>query len=194
MLQGFASPAQWSGLRSLSPAQAEALRPEPVGADDGPTDLSAEDHSLLEVLSRNGRAGSGELAGATGWSESTVRRRMEHLTRTGVLRYEVDLPTSALGYRAEARLWMSVRPSELVATAQALAEHPEVSFAAVTTGSTNLMASVICKDHPDLYRYLTERVASLEGVHHMETATVDRTVKRAGSALPSDAFRAATLL
>lgn len=194
MLQGFASPAQWSGLTSLSPEQAEALRPEPAGADDAPTDLSPEDHSLMEVLSRNGRAALGELADATGWSESTVRRRMDHLRRTGVLRYEVDLPMSALGYRAEARLWMSVRPSELVATAQALAAHPEVSFAAVTTGPTNLMASVVCKDHPDLYRYLTERVASLEGVHTMEVATVDRTVKRAGSTLPSEAFRDVTRL
>ncbi|WP_108999503.1 Lrp/AsnC family transcriptional regulator [Streptomyces rishiriensis] len=194
MLQGFASPSQWSGLASLTPEQAEALRPEPYGADNAPTDLSPEDHSLMEVLSRNGRAALGELADATGWSESTVRRRMDHLRRTGVLRYEVDLPMSALGYRAEARLWMSVRPSELVATAQALAAHPEVSFAAVTTGPTNLMASVACKDHPDLYRYLTERVASLEGVHNMEMATVDRTVKRAGSTLPSEAFRDVTRL
>jgi DNA-binding Lrp family transcriptional regulator len=89
---------------------------------------------------------------------------------------------------------MSVRPSALVFAATALAGHPEVSFAAVTTGRTNLMAAIICKDHADLYRYLTERVASLEGVDHVEMATVDRTVKRAGSALPSAAFRAAAPL
>ncbi|MEU5576756.1 AsnC family transcriptional regulator [Streptomyces huasconensis] len=193
MLQGFASPAHWSGFASLTDEQAEALRPEPLASDDGPTDLSQEDHALMDVLSRNGRAGFGELADATGWSESTVRRRMDHLRRTGILRYEVELPMSALGYHAEARLWLSVRPSELVATAHALADHPEVSFAAVTTGPTNLMAAVICRDHSDLYRYLTERVASLEGVHNVETATVDRTVKRAGSALPSDAFRESNL-
>jgi DNA-binding Lrp family transcriptional regulator len=194
MLQGFASPSQWSGLVSLSAEQSAALRPEPPAPDDGPTDLSQADHALMEVLSRDGRAGFGELADATGWSESTVRRRMDHLRRTGVLRYELDLPPAALGYHGEARLWMSVRPSALVSAATALARHPEVSFAAVTTGPTNLMASVICKDHADLYRYLTERVASLEGVHNVEMATVDRTVKRAGSALPSAAFRAAAPL
>ncbi|GAA3082029.1 Lrp/AsnC family transcriptional regulator [Streptomyces olivoverticillatus] len=190
LLQGFASPGEWSGLVSLSPEQVEALRPgPPADADIAPPALVQEDQPLLEALSQDGRAAYGELAHVTGWSESTVKRRMEQLRRSAVLRYEVDLPVSALGYHAEARLWMSVRPSALVSAARSLAQHPEVSFAAVTTGPTNLMASVICRDADDLYRYLTERVASLEGVHNVETATVDRTVKRAGAALPSAAFR-----
>ncbi|MER7770507.1 AsnC family transcriptional regulator [Kitasatospora sp. NPDC096140] len=189
LLQGFTAPGEWSGLDSLDPEQAEALRPARVEADPAPPVLAQEDQPLLEVLSRDGRAGYGELADATGWSESTVKRRMEFLRRTEVLRYELDLPVSALGYQAEARLWLSVRPSALVSVAQALGAHPEVSFAAVTTGPTNLMASVICRDASDLYRYLTERIGALEGVHTVETATVDRTLKRAGAVLPSAAFR-----
>lgn len=50
-----------------------------------------------------------------------------------------------LGFHVEARLWMSVRPSALVTVAEALAAHREVSFAAVTTGPTNLVVAVVCR-------------------------------------------------
>ncbi|GAA3414017.1 hypothetical protein GCM10018952_32980 [Streptosporangium vulgare] len=54
---------------------------------------------------------------------------------------------------------------------------------AATTGPTNLMAGVTCRDTRDLYRYLTERVAPLQGVRELETAPVIRTVKRVGTLL-----------
>jgi DNA-binding Lrp family transcriptional regulator len=84
----------------------------------------------------------------------------------------------------EARLWMRVRPAALVAVAQALAGYPEVSFVAVTTGTTNLTAAVACRDNTGLYRFLTERVGSLEAIDTVESAPVIRTVKRAGAVLP----------
>ncbi|MGW2425823.1 Lrp/AsnC family transcriptional regulator [Streptomyces sp. NPDC001709] len=185
MLHVFAKPIGWAALNSLSPEQAERLRPPtPAPADDEPPILTESDEALLDVLSRDGRATYAELSAVTRWSESTVKRRMDQLRHSGVLSYMIDIPPEVLGYRAEARLWMSVAPSDLVSVANTLAQHPEVSFAAVTTGSTNLMAAVICRDTRDLYRYLTERIPVLDAIRHLETAPVIRTVKRAGAVLP----------
>jgi DNA-binding Lrp family transcriptional regulator len=174
-------PIGWAGARSLPPEQAERLRPDPPVPGDEPILLSEADYALLAVLSADGRAGHAELAAATGWSESTVRRRMDQLRRAGVLFYDIDVPAELLGHPVEARLWMSVQPSELVAVGEALAGHPEVAFAAATTGPTNLLVAVTCRNTHHLYRYLTERVGALEGVRHVETAPVIRTVKRAGA-------------
>ena len=58
---------------------------------------------------------------------------------------------------------------------------PEIAFAALTTGPTNLVAALNCRDPLDLGRYLTERLAALEAVTTMETAPIIRTVKRGGS-------------
>jgi DNA-binding Lrp family transcriptional regulator len=99
-----------------------------------------------------------------------------------VLVFEVDVLPEVLGYHAEARLWLTVRPSGLATTAATVAAHPETSFAAVTTGRTNLVATVICRDSADLYRYLTERIGGMDDVHTAETAPLMRTVKRAGHA------------
>lgn len=176
-------PIGWAGAHSLPREQAERLRPDLPAPDDEPIMLSEADHALLGALSVDGRTGHAELASVTGWSESTVRRRMDELRRAGVLFYDIDVPAEVLGNHAEARLWMSVLPSELVAVGEALAGHPEVAFAAATTGPTNLLVAVACRDTRHLYRYLTERVGALEGVRQVETAPVIRTVKRAGALL-----------
>jgi DNA-binding Lrp family transcriptional regulator len=175
----------WPGAAiTLSEEQVERLRPDPLPApDDEPVILDDGDRALLAALSLDGRTGHAELAGVTGWSESTVRRRMDRLVGSGVLYYDVDIPPEALGYQVEARLWMSVRPADLASVGRALAGHVEISFAAATTGPTNLMAGVVCRDDQALYRYLTERIGALDGVERLETAPVIRTVKRAGTVL-----------
>jgi DNA-binding Lrp family transcriptional regulator len=172
----------WPGAAAaLSAEQVERLRPEPVPpAGDGPVVLDDGDRALMTALHRDGRTGHAELAAETGWSESTVRRRMDRLVASGVLFYDVDIPAQALGYRTEARLWMSVRPADLASVGRALAGHVEITFAAATTGPTNLMAGVVCRDDQALYHYLTERIGALKGVERLETAPVIRTVKRAG--------------
>jgi DNA-binding Lrp family transcriptional regulator len=178
-------PRSWPGAAaSLTAEQVDRLRPAPPPEDDGePVMLDDGDQALLAALSLDARTSHAELAALTGWSESTIRRRMERLVASGVLFYDIDIPTEVLGFHSEARLWMSVRPSELASVGRALAAHTEVSFAAATTGPANLMAAVACRDDQALYRYLTERIGALEGIVQLETAPVIRTVKRAGSAL-----------
>src|SRR3569833_2301826 len=158
-------PVSWPGVICLSEQQAERLRPGPPPADDGePVVLDDGDQALLAALSLDGRTGHAELAGVTGWSESTVRRRMDRLVASGALFYDLDIPPEALGYQTQARGGGAGRPAGRAATGAALAGHPEVSFAAATTGPANLMASLTCRDAQALYRYLTERVGALEGI------------------------------
>jgi DNA-binding Lrp family transcriptional regulator len=172
------------GRRVLTEEQVARLRTAFPAPADGPVTLTEDDRALFETLGRDGRASYADLAAATGWSESTVRRRMEVLRAAGVLYFEVEVSPGTLGYHAEARLWMSVPPADLAAVGEAIARHPEVAFAAATTGTTNLVAAVICKDTGDLYRYLTERIGALEAIRDVETVPVIHTVKRSGAAIP----------
>ncbi|KAB8196522.1 AsnC family transcriptional regulator [Nonomuraea phyllanthi] len=177
----------WAGLAVLSPEQVAHLEAGSAFArrgGGGPVTLGPGDDALLEELSRDGRAGYADLAAATGWSESTVRRRMEQLCAAGVLFFDFDVLPTLLGYGVEAQLWMSVPPAELDATGRALAGHPEIAFAGATTGPANLTASLVCRDDEAFYRYLTESLGALPAIRHLETAPVIRTVKRAGAVLP----------
>lgn len=165
---------EWGGLRHLTAAQAARLTP--VQHREEPLTLDADDHALLTALAADGRTPYTRL----GPSESAARRRLTRLRTAGVLVFDLDVLPEVLGHHAEARLWLTIRPRALATVAATIAAHPETSFTAVTTGRTNLVATVICRDQSDLYRYLTTRIGTLDDIHTAETAPLMRTIKRAG--------------
>jgi DNA-binding Lrp family transcriptional regulator len=151
------------------------------GADGEPSDLDA---ALLSALAVDGRAPYADLAIATGWSETTVRRRVEQLRDSGALYFDLELDMPTFGFRSAAWLWMSVPPSHLAEVGTALAKFPEVAYAVATTGPTNLAACVVCRDAESLYEFLTAKVGALPGVERVESSPVIRTVKQASPVAP----------
>ena len=77
-------------------------------------------------------------------------------------------------------LWLKVEPASLDAAGREVAAHPEVPFAAATTGPTNLTVSAVFPDNRHLYGYLTSRLADLPGLQSVETTPMIRTLKRVG--------------
>ncbi|MFD9890691.1 Lrp/AsnC family transcriptional regulator [Amycolatopsis sp. NPDC059027] len=177
-------PVGWDGrAAALTPEQIDRLTPEPPDPSGEPLDPAdiAADEPLLGLLRQDGRMSFADLAVATGWAEATVRRRVHRLRRAGVLYFDMDMDPALLGFHAQAVLWLSVRPTRLVEVAEALAGHQEAAFAAATTGPSNLIAKVLCRDVEALYTYLTERVGGIDAIDHLETAPVIRTLKRAAT-------------
>ncbi len=80
----------------------------------------------------------------------------------------------------QALLWISVAPADLATTGAALATHPEVTFAAATTGRTSLYASVMTPDTQTLYNYLTNAIAALPAIRDIESTLVLHSLKSLG--------------
>jgi DNA-binding Lrp family transcriptional regulator len=146
----------------------------------GTSVLRAEDDPLLAELARDGRASVADLAAATHWHESTVRRRIEELKEAGLLYFDVDIDEAVLGIGASVMLWLKIEPACLDAAGRAIAAHPEIPFAAATTGTTNLAASAAFRDTRQVYAYLASRLADLPGLQSVESAPIIGTVKRTG--------------
>ena len=176
---GNVSPLTKNG--PLTAEQCARLRPPHAGPVANEDELTEQDGALLATLALDGRAGFRSLAAATGWSQTTVRRRLAELRASGVVYFDVDFDPALLGLRAAAALWLNIAPGELAAAGEALAAHPQVSFAAATTGTSNLYASVQCGGSSALYEYLTGPVAALPGVRSVETAPSMRVFKQASS-------------
>ncbi|WP_043725219.1 Lrp/AsnC family transcriptional regulator [Kutzneria sp. 744] len=176
VLSAFSLPSDWSGLRFLGEEQVSRLRPPESSV--ARVEVDGADQALLELLAGDGRMPYAELAGRTKLGESTVRRRLDILRHNGVVSYQVDIPAAVLGFGTQARLWMTVPPHALTEVGRRLAEHEETSFVAATTGPTNLVAVVACRDSGEFYRYLTERVGALRKITSLETAVLMRTVKQ----------------
>jgi DNA-binding Lrp family transcriptional regulator len=182
------NPGPWQGVsQALSAAQLAELAglgrpaPAPPGPRVPQAALDPQDEPLLAELARDGRASHAALAAAIHWHESTVRRRIDELRGAGLLYFDVDIDERVFGINVHAMLWLSVEPARLAEAGQAIAAHPEIPFAAATTGPTNLVASALFRDTRHLYEYLTGELAGLPGVSSVQTAPIIRTLKRTAS-------------
>jgi DNA-binding Lrp family transcriptional regulator len=175
----------WLRARSALPETssgpyASGAHPSGPSAPGPSVTLDDGDRRLFAALAADGRAGFPELAAATGWSASTVRRRMDELSRAGALYFDLELDWRRFGVHAMTELWLDVAPAELAATGEALAAHPEIGYVAAVTGTSNLNAVVLSADVQALYSYLTTRIAALPAVRRIESAPVMRIVKGPG--------------
>lgn len=181
---GETGSSEWTGYGAgLTPDQVRQLtgdRPPVVPAEQlrPPTD---EDTPLLHALAEDGRTTHARLAELTGWSNARVARRLEALETLGTLSYDVDLLPERLGHTLNATLWLRVAPAHLKRAGEELAEHAEVAFAGAISGRHNLMATVICRDAEDFYRYLTTQVAAIDGIDAYEVSIRVRRLKQAAS-------------
>ncbi|WP_370363894.1 Lrp/AsnC family transcriptional regulator [Catenulispora sp. GP43] len=173
-------------LTALTPAQIALVRP--ADADNRSSepehrtsekDLDDLDHRLIALLRDDGRATTAWLAAQTGASRSTVQRRIADLRAAGVLYFHVDVRWPMLGLGVRTLLWLSVEPARMESAGLALAAHPEVAFVAATSGAANLHASLVTRDIPALYTYLSTRIATLRGVRSVDSAPVLETYKGA---------------
>ncbi|MCT4351848.1 Lrp/AsnC family transcriptional regulator [Streptomyces sp. Je 1-79] len=191
VLRPVAGVGGWSGRTSaLDASEQAALRGPAPGSPDGPEDLAemsgwgGAEARLAGELALDGRADVARLAAVTGWSDSTVRRRVAGLRAAGVLHFEVDVSPSHFGFPLEALLWLEVAPAALGEVTEAMSRHASVAFAAVTTGRASVFAMVQSRDPGALYDYLAGELAALPGIGRVETALVQRRAKRAGPLLP----------
>ncbi|MGC4959980.1 Lrp/AsnC family transcriptional regulator [Gordonia sp. DT101] len=183
------APTDWEGWRDvLSRDQADALVSTriPATTDRGPVELSPGDRALVERLSHDGRSPYSSLARTLGSTPGQVTRRIQTLVSSGVIYFDVDLAPAATGRFLSALLWLTVAPGRLRAVGDALAEHPDVPFAAAVTGASNMIASVAAVDVPGLYDFVVTVLADLDGVTGYELAPMTRRIKHAGSLVSGD--------
>ncbi|MFE7114695.1 Lrp/AsnC family transcriptional regulator [Streptomyces sp. NPDC057654] len=180
LMRVYPASLRWTaGL--LTPDQLAFLSPGPgPSPSPDPTPVTAVDDALVEALAADGRATYGELGHRAGVSALTARRRLDALVRDGSVRPATEVDLALLGVHAEALLWITVAPGGLEATARALSDHPQVRFAAATTGQANLLVAVAAADLDALYAFLTTAVGALELITGIETVPILATVKRTG--------------
>ncbi|WP_392749744.1 Lrp/AsnC family transcriptional regulator [Streptomyces sp. LN590] len=188
VLRPVAGVGGWAGrMGALSEAEQIRLRvpalPEAADAACLADTWNEADTRLVRTLSEDARADLGRLAAATGWSESTVRRRISQLRETGVLVFEVEVDPALFGFRIESLIWLEVAPAALGTVTQALARHSSVAFAALTTGPSAIFAIVECRSADALCEYMSIELADLPGITRVETALTQRRTKRAGPLL-----------
>lgn len=170
--EAFIAGSSWR-LQSLGPAQRAALLESTGGVRSTVPvrELTAADRRLLDALSVDGRLSYSALAAQTGLSESTARRRVNHLLAAGQAVLRCDLAQVASGWPQTAVLWITAPSTRLEPIAHALGAVREIRATLSVAGPANLMLFVWLRDVIDLPR-LEERLCQ----RFPEITIVNRTV------------------
>ncbi len=127
---------------------------------------------LMELLQRDARVDTSELARLVNRTESTVRERLANLEREGVVRgYGAVIDPARLGFPIHAHVRAESGLRGLHQLRDQLSALPLVTGAALTTGSKPLRLELRAESPEHLERFLENRLAPL-GLQRLETGLV----------------------
>lgn len=144
---------------------------------------------LIRILQDSPRASYAELARSIGIGETTAKRRLENLIRSGLITPAMIPDIYQLGYTTSAFVGLSVDLGQIEAIAEQLRDRPEVTMVAETTGRYDLMIFVAAQSLEKLTKYVRSCIARIEGVQNTETFIAPRVYKLLRDwRLPPDEF------
>jgi Lrp/AsnC family transcriptional regulator for asnA, asnC and gidA len=140
-------------------------------------DLDATDLRIINLLQENGRASHIEMARAIGVTEGTVRRRVERLISSSIIKIAAVLNPAKTGYLTNAIIGISTERGRLLDIGTALARRPEVVYVSYTTGLYDIIIEVLFRSEDQLFNFLTESLSEVPGIRRVWTFHVLRTAK-----------------
>lgn len=134
----------------------------PGGLDD--TDLK-----IIEALRKDGRIAFTQIAEKLGVSPGMIRQRYNRLVDQGFLKIVAITNPVRMGFRTMAMIGIRADGSKLLEVADRVSKLDEVIYLIVTSGRFDIFAEVICRDHEDLLRFMTEKLSTIEGIRETES-------------------------
>jgi Lrp/AsnC family transcriptional regulator for asnA, asnC and gidA len=131
--------------------------------------LSELDRSIIALLQDDGRRSFSSLARELSATEKTVRKRVNELRESGVIQITVVTNPALLGFSTIALLGLTVdRVRPVTDIALDLVDVDDVSYVSVTAGRYDAMVEIMAQDLAALERVLDSRIATVNGVRHIE--------------------------
>lgn len=131
--------------------------------------LDAVDRKIIAALRADGRVALAKIAEELGVSPGMIRMRYNRLIESGCIKIVAISNPLRMGYNTMALIGIRAEGQKLLEIAEKIAALEEVIYLIVTSGSYDIMAEVICRDHAHLLQFLTERLYQIDGVRESET-------------------------
>lgn len=140
--------------------------------------LDGLDRGILQLLHQNGRMPYSAMAKALASNEATVRKRVDRLVRQGVVEIIGVSNPYRLGLETHVLIGMEVELSALDAIAEELAGMEELSYVACASGAYDIVAVAVFTSDAELYQFLSQRLAKIEGIRATHTSHLLRLMRR----------------
>jgi len=142
-----------------------------------PYELDTVDRQIIRILQDDGRTANVEIARRVGVSEATVRKRLDRLVSEAVIHIAAMPNPSKVGLATVTFITLDVDLSLLERIAGELAQSPQVRAIYYTTGESNLIIEAWFHSTDQLLQFLTQEIASIQGIRRVATSHVLRTLR-----------------
>ena len=127
------------------------------------------DLQIIDALQKDGRVAFAQIAEQLNVSPGMIRLRYNRLVEQGYLKVVAITNPLRMGYKAMAMIGIRADGSKLFEVAGKISKLDEVIYLVISSGRYDLFAEVVCRDHEDLLRFITEKLSTIDGVRDSES-------------------------
>jgi len=131
--------------------------------------LDEIDLKIMEALQKDGRVAFSQIAEQLGVSPGMIRQRYSRLVDQGFLKVVAITNPLRMGYKTMAMIGIRAEGSKLLEVAEKVSKLDEVIYMVISSGRFDIFAEVVCRDHGDLLRFITEKLSTIDGVRESES-------------------------
>jgi len=131
--------------------------------------LDEIDHQIIAALQADGRVAFAQIAEQLSVSPGMIRLRYNRLVEQGYLKVVAITNPLRMGFTTMAMIGIRADGSKLLEVAEKISRLDEVIYMIVSSGRFDIFAEVVCRNHEDLLRFITEKLSTIEGVRESES-------------------------
>jgi len=131
--------------------------------------LDKIDQHIIEAMRKDGREAFAQIAEQLSVSPGMIRQRYNRLVELGYLKVVAVTNPLMMGMRTMALIGIRTDGRKMLQVAENVAKIKEVVYLVIVSGRYDIMAEVFCKDDEDMLKFLTEKLAKVDGIRETET-------------------------
>ena len=127
------------------------------------------DRSIIDAMRSDGREAFAKIAEDLKVSPGMIRQRYNRLVKLGYLKVVAVTNPLMMGMRTMAMIGIRTDGRRLLEVANKLVKFDEVVYIVVVSGRYDILIEVFCSDHEDMLKFMTEKLAKVDGVRETES-------------------------
>lgn len=131
--------------------------------------LDETDLKIIDALHKDGRVAFAQIAEQLSVSPGMIRQRYNRLVDQGYLKVVAITNPLRMGFKTMAMIGIRAEGSKLLDVAEKVSKLDEVIYMIVASGRFDIFAEVVCRDHGELLRFITEKLSTIDGVRESES-------------------------
>jgi len=131
--------------------------------------LDKIDQHIIEAMRKDGREAFAQIAEQLSVSPGMIRQRYNRLVELGYLKVVAVTNPLMMGMRTMALIGIRTDGRKMLQVAENVSKIKEVVYLVIVSGRYDIMAEVFCKDDEDMLKFLTEKLAKVDGIRETET-------------------------